>query len=221
MRKSAFSRILLLVPALLIFLQSCRDDSYLTDPAPVPDQSFTEEFDTLQNAYNRGWRFINHSEPIGPLQWVNGGIAPYSGVGVIFSNFNAGFNTAIISNWAISPALVMQNGDKIVFYTSSLGIFADRLQVRISQNADGLDVGTHAKDVGSFITSLLDINSTYEVDPPLAYPTEWTRFEAKVFGLDGPTKGRFAFRYFVEDGGPAGNNSFGIAIDSLAYIGKE
>jgi hypothetical protein len=49
----------------IIFLCSCKDDTYLSEFPPVSNQSFTEEFDTLQNAYNRGWRFINRSLPIG------------------------------------------------------------------------------------------------------------------------------------------------------------
>lgn len=36
-------------------------------------------------------------------------------------------------------------------------------------------------------------------------------------GLAGPTSGRFAFRYFVTDGGPAGANSGRIGIDDVSY----
>lgn len=222
MRKFTFPATLFLISAFIIFLPSCKDDSYLTAAPPVPDQSYTEEFDTLLNAYNRGWRFINHSEPIGLGKWINnGGIPPYSGVGVIFSNFTTGSSTATISNWAISPPVIMQNGDRIIFYTASLGLFADRLQVRMSANGESLDVGTAATEVGSFTTPLLDINPNYETVAPIGYPTDWTRFEAKIFGLNGPTKGRFAFRYFVEDGGPVGANSNGVAVDSVAYAGKQ
>ena len=52
-----------------------------------------------------------------------------------------------------------------------------------------------------------------------AYPHRWTRFTATVSGLNQPTWGRFALRYFVEGAGSNGlANSVGI--DSLAYIAK-
>jgi len=219
MRKSTLSGFLLSGFLSIAVLQSCKNDSYLLVPPPVPDQSFTEEFDTLQNAYNRGWRFVNHSEPIGTQDWVNGGIGPYSGIGHIFSSFDAGSGLATISNWAISPPVILQNGDKIIFYTITAGTaFPDRLQVRINNINDGLNVGTHADEVGDFTIPLLDINPYYSDSPPYAFPDVWTRFEATVVGLNNPAKGRFAFRYFVEDGGPSGSNSFGIAIDSVAYV---
>ena len=50
-----------------------------------------------------------------------------------------------------------------------------------------------------------------------AYPHVWTRFEATVSGLDAPTKGRFAFRYFTEEAGNNGRAS-SIGVDSVAYI---
>jgi hypothetical protein len=50
-----------------------------------------------------------------------------------------------------------------------------------------------------------------------AYPHVWTRFEAIVVGLDKPTKGRFAFRYFTELAGSNGRGS-SVGIDSVAYV---
>ena len=49
-----------------------------------------------------------------------------------------------------------------------------------------------------------------------AYPSQWTRFEVTITGLDAPIKSRFAFRYYVTNGGSNGNAS-GIGIDSVAY----
>ncbi len=45
--------------------QSCRDDSYLTDLPPSADPSFRESFDNYQEAYDKGWRSINTSDPAG------------------------------------------------------------------------------------------------------------------------------------------------------------
>ena len=55
---------------------------------------------------------------------------------------------------------------------------------------------------GDFTIKLLDINATYarvEDNPSMAFPTEWTRFEGEVTGLEKPVKGRYGFRHFLED----------------------
>ena len=87
MKKSTLSGFLLASLSILTLLQSCKDDSYLLDPPPTPDQSFVEEFDTAQSAYNRGWRFINRSDLIGRTSWQNPSVLAgipflsYSGTG--------------------------------------------------------------------------------------------------------------------------------------------
>lgn len=65
MRKSLVRSALALSAVLMLGLQSCKDDSNLTTPLPTPDQSFVETFDNFQEAYNRGWRTVNRSEPVG------------------------------------------------------------------------------------------------------------------------------------------------------------
>src|SRR5258705_13065733 len=119
MKKPIFSGFLLASICILTLLQSCKDDRYLLAPPPVPDQSFVEEFDTAQKAYDRGWRFINRSDLIGPRNWQN----PTSTVGIPFISysgtgtgylwtdyFSTSSATGVISNWAVSPEIVMQNG---------------------------------------------------------------------------------------------------------------
>lgn len=245
MRKSAFSKLMLCTILAIAVLQSCKDDSYLAAAPPIPNQSFVEEFDTLQNAYNRGWRFINKSDMVGTTNWTQGSIGgiltAYSSkgtnAGFISSDYQATSGAAnTISNWAISPSIMMQNGDKIVFYTvadlydaggGALTDYANRLQVRVNTHNDGLNVG-QAEDPGDFGTLIFDLNSTYLeqfVDPvagptPEAYPHVWTRYEATVSGLSKPMKARFAFRYFLEGAGTAGRGSE-IGIDSVAYIGRK
>jgi hypothetical protein len=223
-------------------LFSCKDDSPIIDSPPVPDQSFVEEFDTIQSAYNRGWRFINTSENTGPSKWTQGSISgtltAYSSkgtsAGFISSDYQStAADAAIISNWAVSPPVMIQNGDKIVFYTitSLYDIggdstdFANRLQVKVNVHNDELNVGDK-EDPGLFEKTILDINSTYEeyhsnpsLYSPTAYPARWARFEAVIYGINKPIKGRFAFRYFVEDGGSNGRGSE-IGIDSVSYISK-
>jgi hypothetical protein len=226
---------------LLVFLftslLSC-NDSDLVDPPAVPDQSFVEEFDTMQSAYNRGWRFINKSSPLGSSVWGAGpgtnGMLAYSSkaanTGFAYVDYlsTSGTNDGTISNWLVSPQITMQNGDKIIFYTKSeldpaSGLdFGARLQVNLNKKGD-LNVG-NGDSPGNFNNVLLDINSDEEsfitlTPSPTAYPTDWTRFETTVTGLSDPVKARFAFRYFLHG---AGSNGWGnaIGIDSVAYIGK-
>ena len=250
MKKSTFPGFLLASICILTLLQSCKDDSYLLTPPPVPDQSFVEEFDTAQSAYNRGWRFINRSELIGRTNWQNPttltGIPfiSYSGTGngYLWADYQSTSGAAVtISNWAVSPELTMQNGDKIIFYTRTELLFfnndstdfVNRMQVRLNKTTS-LNCGDGI-DPGDFTVPLLDINPFYyeflksafnNPANPLyqqarqAYPHVWTRFEATVIGLDGPTKGRFAFRYFTEE---AGNNGRGssIGVDAVSYVTKK
>ena len=250
MKKSIFPGFLLATICILTLLQSCKDDRYLLEAPPVPDQSFVEEFDTAQNAYNRGWRFINRSDVIGRRNWQNpDGLSgvPFlswsgTGNGYLWADYQSTASAAgTISNWAVSPELTMQNGDKIVFYTrtqlyffnNDSTDFVNRMQVRLNKTTS-LNCGD-GTDPGDFTVPLIDINPFYyeflknafnNPANPLyqqarqAYPHVWTRFEATVIGLDGPTKGRFAFRYFTEE---AGNNGRGssIGIDAVSYTSKK
>lgn len=168
--------------------------------------------------------------PFGPHS-SKGSYAGFIGVDYLSTSAAAG----IISNWLISPVVTMQNGDKIIFYTRTALYalsaidstdFSNRMQVRMNSRNDGVNVGS-GDNAGDFTHTLLDINPTYietRTDPalydPNSYPFRWTRFEATVGGLNGPTKGRFAFRYYVEGGGSNGLGS-AIAVDSVAYVGKK
>jgi len=250
MKKSKLSGFLLASLSFLTLLQSCEDDSYLLAPPPVPDQSFVEEFDTAQSAYNRGWRFINRSDVIGRTNWQNPTVLTgipflsYSGTGTgyLWADYQSTSSDAgTISNWAVSPELTMQNGDKIVFYTRAQLLsfnndstdFVNRMQVRLNKTTS-LNCGD-GTDPGDFTVPLLDVNPFYYEflksafnNPPdpfyqqarQAYPHVWTRFEATVSGLDGPTKGRFAFRYFTEEAGGNGRGT-AIAIDAVSYLSKK
>jgi len=245
MKKSTFPGFLLACISILTLLQSCKDDSYLLTPPPVPDQSFVEEFDTAKKAYDRGWRFINRSADVGRTGWQNpDGLTgiPFiswsgTGNGYLWSDYQATSGAAeTISNWAVSPVITMQNGDKITFYTRAQLLafngdstdFINRMQVRMNKTTS-LNCGD-AEDPGDFNVALLDINpfyyeflkSQFNASNPIArqaYPHVWTKFTATVTGLNGPTQGRFAFRYFTEGAGSNGRGS-AIGVDSVAYIGQ-
>jgi hypothetical protein len=62
--------------------------------------------------------------------------------------------------------------------------------------------------------------TAYIVNPTLAvggYPEVWTQFTATVTGAPAPTCGRFAFRYYVTNGGPSGSNSNYIGLDLVEF----
>lgn len=65
MTKNTLRKIIAYSVVAIVLFQSCKDDSYLTVPPPIPDQSFTESFDDYDQAYAKGWRSINTSSPIG------------------------------------------------------------------------------------------------------------------------------------------------------------
>lgn len=182
--------------------------------------SLSEGFDVvdLANGVPAGWTNVNNSAPVGTTSYFQGNAtvfaafegAPSAYLGV---NFNSGAGVAELSNWFITPTLTFNNGDVVSFYTrtGTGSTYPDRLQLRFS-DVGGVDVGSTSSSVGSFTSLLLDIN------PSLAaggYPEDWTQFSATISGLSGPTPGAVAFRYVVSGGGPFGNNSNYIGIDSF------
>jgi hypothetical protein len=248
--------------AVAALLCSCKDDSYLTIAPPIVDHSsFTETFDTTDSALARGWKIFNKSVPLGTAVWQDGGGTPPLFDAFINNGVNPGFigvnylstsaQKGIISQWLVSPSLLMQNGDKIVFYTRAQKLpgyldddnndstdFANRLQLLVNTQNDSAELIGEGENTGSFTSPtdpVIDINpnyyqwhnspGSYPIDGgptstaetiAQAYPTEWTRFEGKITGLSKPTNGRFAFRYFIKDGGTSGKGS-GIGIDQVSY----
>lgn len=169
-----------------------------------------------------GWAVTNASNPLGTNTsgWnsiPNAGIWPaHSGVGQALANFNSGLEVATISAWLFSPVDTIQNGDVLKFWTRTVAgsIYPDRMQVRLSTNGASTNIGANEFSVGDFSTLLADINPTLAVG---GYPEGWTQYSITISGLGGPVSGRFAFRYFVEDGGPFGSNSNIIGLDDVEF----
>lgn len=191
----------------------------------IKAQSFTEGFDTVTSNTATplpNWTAVNNSAPVGTTGWFQGNIAVFpaqAGAATnsyIGANFNNTTGSGNISNWLIAPVRTFKNGDTISFYTRT-GVgsaFPDRLQLRLSTAGASTNVGATDTSVGDFTVLLLDINPTLAAG---GYPEAWTQSTATISGLAGPTSGRFAFRYFVTNGGPSGANSNYIGIDTLAY----
>jgi hypothetical protein len=185
--------------------------------------SVSEDFDSIGGATSNGqqaganleaagWFFLNDSNSRGITDWFQGNtgvVSPQATAGYIAANFNNTTEVGTISNWMMLPAETLQNGDVLSFYTRTAGDapFADRLQVRMSLNG----VSTDPND---FTTLLLDVNPTYE---PVGYPAEWTQFGVTLSGVGTATSGRLGLRYFVENGGPSGENSNYIGVDTLRF----
>lgn len=201
---------------------------------PSRAQPINEGFEDIEVLWTEGWVKENLSEALGFTSWFQGQSIVFdaqsapanSYIAADFESAGDGPGDDTISNWLIGPERMFNNGDLISFWTRTQAMsgFADRLEVRLSLSGSSINVGSSATEVGDFTTLLLNINPNYNLGPcgktdGTCYPdTEWKQFFINVSGLGGPTSGRFAFRYFVENGGPNGMNSNYIGIDSLVYL---
>lgn len=181
---------------------------------------YNEEFATAV-PLPAGWSSQNNSSPVGTTGWGQGNPLVFpanSGApnAYIFANFQNTGGANTISNWLFNPTVTLTNGDVFKFYTRTAtgSTFPDNLQVRLSTNGASTNVGTTATDVGDFTTLLLEINPTFTVG---TYPDIWTQYTITITGIPTPTLGRIAFRYYVTDGGPLGNNSDYMGIDDVVY----
>lgn len=173
-----------------------------------------------------GWTLTNQSVPVGTTGWFQGSSAVFPAqtgapTAYIGANFNNTTGANSISNWLITPQLLVQNGDVLKFWTRTTtgGPFPDRLQVRSSQGAT-FTAPSGPTGLGSFSTLHLDINPTYlTTTGAVGYPDVWKEFTITVAGVSAtPVAMNFAFRYFVENGGPAGDNSNYIGIDTFSVV---
>ena len=192
-----------------------------TSTPPPPVCTVNETFNDVTTLGSNGWIKKNNSAPLGVTDWFQGfsGVFPAqsgSAGAYVAANFNAGAGNGTISNWLLTPPVLLQDGAMFTFWTRTVNspVYPDRLQGRMSTNGASANVGATATSVGDFGTLLLDINPTYTTS---GYPSEWTQYNVTVNGLGSPVAGRFAFRYFVENGGSNGTNSDYIGIDTVSY----
>lgn len=219
MRKSTLGKILLSFVVVGVTLVACqKDDPATLIPPPVPDQSFTEEFDTVASAFKRGWLPINNSNPKGSGIWTQGGgpqpiFEPYSSkgsyAGFIAADYTStGGTDDVISNWLVSPLITMQNGDKIVFYTRAQLLpnafasgdstdYGNNLELCVNLKNEGTNVGTAIDPTsGSFniATDRGDFELLVTVNPPIGFDGvswqyRWAHSLASQYeGLSFPSK---------------------------------
>jgi len=195
--------------------------SLLLTGASQAQNILAENFDVFPSAT---WSSTNQSQPVGILSWGQGGgtqfATSYNGGPTSFARVDylsvAPGASGTISNWLISPAINLVNGDVITFWTRQGGtppqLYADRMQMRVSMGAN-VAYPNGAEDIGSFTTLGVDVNPTLA---PAGYPIEWTQFSYTITGVPTLTTGRIAFRYYVTSGGEFGDNSNIIGLDAVS-----
>ena len=162
-----------------------------------------QNFDDIDSLAAAGWVSINNSSPPGVTGWFQGNSAVFpaqSGApdSYIAANLNNASFGGNISNWLLTPAIWVHDGDSLRFATrtESAAAFADRLEVRLSRSGNSTDVGGTDTSVGDFQTLLLAVNPGLVAS---GYPRDWTFYEVTLSGIATPAGGRLAFRYAVAD----------------------
>ncbi|MYM28521.1 hypothetical protein GTP58_09320 [Duganella sp. CY15W] len=157
----------------------------------------SEGFDNVATLPARGWAFVNSSSPPGTTGWFQGNAAIFPAASgpanaYIAANFNsAGFGGAV-SNWLLTPEVMLTNGESLDFSLRLLGEgLLDRMEVYVSTG-------------GAF--SML---AAFESDSD----TGWLDKTILVNGLAAPAIGRYAFRYVVDDTSINGNY---VGIDTVS-----
>jgi len=195
------------------------------------NEGFTAPF--VFSPSGNGWLRVNNSLPIGTLSWFSGNGAStfpaYNGGpdDYVACNFNSqGSAAGGISNFLITPTVIIANGGVFQFATrtTSTGTWPDRLQVCYSFGVGGT-IPSGTTSVGTYTNLLLDINpnlstanaSVVSNGSVAGYPQSWAVYTFTLSGIAIPGAGRFAFRYFVNDGGPSGANSDYIGVDEVKY----
>ena len=170
------------------------------------NQSAIRNFDAL-------WQIS--SEVVSPIpEGQSGGANSFCQVNYMSTTSSTG---ATISNWLISPTINVKNGDVVTFYTKAgqnPKLFADRLQLRMSTNGSATkNPSMGSEDLGDFTVLIEDINPNLDLT---SYPAAWTKYSYTIGGLLGIIECKFAFRYYVTDGGEFGKNSDLIYVDSFS-----
>lgn len=210
--------------------QKSRMDAMVTAYRPSLKVSYAcerillqEGFDSITSLPVAGWVQTNNSTPTGSSAWFQGDNTTFNAYkGAVGAYIAADFNntvgaTGTISNWLISPPLKLSDIRRLSFRTRTKGgYWPDRLEVRLSTNGRSTDVGATATAVGDFDTLLLTINPDLNQG---IYPATWTEY--LIDTIDATGTGRIAFRYYVTNAGPDGDNSNYIGIDSVEICGNK
>lgn len=200
----------------------------------------SEDFTAPFNPTASNWIVQNNSVPSGTVSWTQGNQTGGNNGLVAFNGNTDDFYMADfmattypgaggISAFLITPPVTIYNGAVLQFATrtasfSAPNIYPDRMQVLMSP-VSAVAIPTGSTSVGTFTNLILDINpnlstsnSTVVVGNTVnGYPMAWTVYSLPISGVTGTVTGRFAFRYFVANGGSNGANSRLIGLDAVRY----
>lgn len=189
------------------------------------DTAFTAEW-TLTNQSSEPtdvlWSKAAYTTPPSPGIFGSSGTLPNGQAGGANSFGLVNFTSTdadTISNWLITPSVNVKDGDVVSIYTRK-GTdgnidYPDRLELRYSTAPTAVIPANGPDDVGSFTNLGVSVNPNLLGN--FVYPKTWTKYQFTVSGVGTtPVATRFAFRYFVLDGGPSGANSDIIGIDTFS-----
>ena len=196
-----------------------------------------ENFDSFSDALADGWFVVNGSEPRNDntsqhIVWKQGKSNGYnyfdshSGDDDSYaaSSWRASTsgNTSIVSNWLLTPPLLLENGKTVSFWSRAADCPAnpDRLDIRYSTAGTSTNVAS-GNNTGNFSNLLGQINPDLDTgndpDGSDGYPcNDWAQFTYTLSGLSQPTVGRIGFRHYIVDTNDNGNY---LAIDDFSYSG--
>ena len=182
-------------------------------PEGFPPQD-AEDFADITLLPGAGWILTNQSNPIGSSGWFQGNPAVFSAQAgaasaYIAANFNNTAGTGQICNYLIMPDTGGTGSVRFWTRTVTGNVFPDRLRVLYSPTG-GTTPGDCTSTDGDFSVELQSINDGLTVG---GYPQNWTEFLVNVPAGAG---GRLAFVYDVPNGGPFGDNSNYIGIDTVS-----
>lgn len=205
--------------------------SFTADPAlssvnPAPLAIVVNEgFDDITTLPGAGWTLFNNSAGVGSSGWFQGNDAVFNAfdgatkayIGANYNNTDGGVDggSGISSNWLVSPPINFGTGATVSFYTrtSTGSIYPDRMQVRVCPTLPCAGFGAAGDGTGDFVTLVTDINATEAAG---GYPDAWAQFTlTNADGLPSSGTGRVAFRYYVHNSGPVGDNGNYIGIDRI------
>ncbi len=203
----------------------------------VLSEDFNDPF--TPGAGTNEWVIVDNTVPGAGGSWAQGNQTGGNGTVTAFNGSTDDFYmadfTAVngsvgdISAFLITPTVTIYNGAEIKFATrtmqfSGAALYPDRMQVLMSQSGSSV-IPTGTASVGSFTDILLDINpnltqgtsSVVSNGTVNGYPQSWVVYTIPITNVTGTVTGRFAFRYFVKNGGAGGGNSRLVALDAVRY----
>ncbi len=164
----------------------------------------SEDFNDVTTLGGKGWVQTNASTPVGLTGWFQGNTGVFAAASgpadsYIAANFlNAG-SGGVISNWLLTPELLIASIAPINFSLRLLGDgLLDTVEVYVSTNGASTALGD--------FQLLQSFSSTTD--------TGWTNESVAYTGLTAGS-GRYAFRYLVDNTNLDGNY---IGIDSVSVV---